>query len=88
MNSVEILIKVMAAAAQPFMCSCNIRLCMQSGLKVTSQSMLNKRQAAHTTLLQICETGRASVLETIRKRVSVEGRHSELFKCSTSVSYQ
>jgi len=80
MNSAGILIKVMAAVAQPFMCSCIIRLCIQSGSKVTSHSMLNKRQAAHTTLLQICETGRASVPERIRQRVSVEGRHPELFK--------
>ena len=50
MNSVEILIKVMAAAAQPFICSCNIRLCILSGSKVTSYSKSNKRQAAHKTL--------------------------------------
>jgi len=75
MNSVDILIKVMAAAAQPFMRSCNIRLCIQSDSKAMSQSMLKKGQTAYTTLLRICETGCA-----IRQRVSVEGRHSELSK--------
>jgi len=80
MNSVDILIKVMAAAAQPFMCSCNILLCIESGSKAISHSMLKKRQAAHTTLPRICETGRANVPERIRQRVSVERRHSELFK--------
>jgi len=79
-NRVDILIKVMAAAAQPFMCSCSMCLCIQSGSKVTSHSMLNKRQAAHTTLLRICETRHASVPEKNRQSVSVEGRHSELFK--------
>lgn len=56
MNSVGTLIDVIAAAAaQPFMCSCNIRLCVQSGSKITSHSLLNKRQAVRTALLQMSD---------------------------------
>jgi len=84
MNSVDILIKVMAAAAQPFMCSCNVRLCIQSGSEAISHSMLKKRQAARTTLPRICETGCASVWKELDS-VSVEKEGTLNFSSSQLV---